>query len=186
MIRNLALALAAIVIIGAGFVITFFMWNQADGAKAFSMGVPLTEFNMKTAHALERGCNACHGDKLEAAVNRLLTARETPKPKLHGIFRAGYDVPMRVEDCMPCHNIKSTLAFAGSIHSLHLHSAGFNNMGGTCDSCHGTTLRGKRMLWDDENRYQVLNGIKYNRTPEFSRTTAGDPVRELEKAAKAN
>ncbi len=68
------------------------------------------------------------------------------KPKLHGIFATSYDIPMRVEDCLICHNTRTTLAFAGSIHSLHLHSAGFNNMGGSCDSCHATTLHGKLVL----------------------------------------
>jgi len=183
MIRNLALALAAIVIIGAGFVVTFAMWHQVDRAKAFSMGIPHTDFNMKTAHAMDRGCNACHGDHLAEDVNRLLTARA--KPKLHGIFRTSYSIPMRVEDCLICHNTKTKLAFAGSIHSLHLHSAGFANMGGNCDSCHGTTLRGKHVLWDDENRYNIMNGVKYNRTPEFNQTTAGDLARDLAKEAKA-
>lgn len=184
MIRNVVLALAAIVVVGAGFVITFAMWRQADSAKAFSLGVPFTEFNMKTAHALERGCNACHGDHLVDAVNRLLTGRE--HPKLHGIFRNGYGIAMRVEDCMPCHSTKTGLSFAGSIHSLHLQSAGFNNMGGSCDSCHGTTLRGKHVLWDDENRYNIMNDVKYNRTPEFSKTTAEDLVHDLAKEAKAH
>jgi len=183
MIRNVLLALGAIAVIGAGFVITFTMWHSADSAKAFALGVPLTEFNTKTAHALERGCNACHGEHLADAVNRLVVGRDTPK--LHGIFAPSYGIPMRVEDCLTCHNIKVALAFAGSIHSLHLHSAGFSNMGGNCDSCHGTTLRGHHVLWDDESRYDILNGIKYNPTPEFTKTTAGDPIREIEKEAKA-
>ena len=87
---------------------------------------------------------------------------------------------------MPCHSTKTTLSFAGSIHSVHLHSAGFNNMGGNCDSCHGTTLRGKQVLWDDVNRYNIINGIKYNRTPEFTKTTADDLIRDLKKEAKAH
>jgi hypothetical protein len=184
MIRNVAIALAAIIVIGAGFVTTFAMWHKADSAKAFALGVPFTEFNMKTAHALERGCNACHGDHLVDAVNRLLTGRA--KPKLHGIFRTSYGIPMRVEDCLPCHNTKTRLAFAGSIHSLHLHSAGFANMGGSCDSCHGTTLRGKHVLWDDNNRYNIMNGVRYNRTPAFTKATADDLVRDLKKQAKAD
>ncbi|HZD89571.1 MAG TPA: hypothetical protein VE224_05690 [Pseudolabrys sp.] len=183
MIRNLVLALAAIVVIGAGFVITFAMWHKTDRAKAFAMGVPYTGFNMKTAHALERGCNACHGDHLAEAVNRFMTARA--KPQLHGIFRAGYGIPMRVEDCMPCHNSKTGAAFAGSIHAVHLHSAGFANMGGTCDSCHGTTLRGQHVLWDDQNRYNIMNGVTYDRTPAFTQSTAGSLVRAPKTQARA-
>ena len=34
MIRNVAIALAAIIVIGAGFVTTFAMWHKADSAKA--------------------------------------------------------------------------------------------------------------------------------------------------------
>ena len=70
--------------------------------------------------------------------NRLVVGRA--KPELHGIFVTSYDIPMRVEDCLICHNTRTSLAFAGSIHSLHMHSASFTNMGGSCDSCHATTL----------------------------------------------
>jgi hypothetical protein len=183
MIRNALLALGAIIVIGAGFVVTFTVWRHMDQARAIALGVPYTNFNFKTAHAQERGCNACHADHLAADVNKLVVGRE--KPELHGIFATSYAIPMRVEDCLICHNTKTSIAFAGSIHSLHMHSAAFANMGGNCDSCHGTLLNGKFVLYDDQSRYQILNGVKYNRTPAFTQPSA-EMIRNLEQAAKAD
>jgi len=184
MIRNALLALAAIVVIGAGFVAAFAAWHAMDESRAAALGFPYTNFNWNTAHAQQRGCNACHADHLAADVNRLVVGRD--KPELHGIFATSYDIPMRVEDCLICHNKRTALAFAGSIHSLHLHAASFTNMGGNCDSCHGTTLDGKFVLYDDESRYQILNGVKYNRTPPFSQTSGERLIRDLATAAKAD
>jgi hypothetical protein len=183
MIRNALLAAGAIVVIVVGFLITFAVWRNTDQARARALGVPYTNFNWKTAHAQERGCNACHADHLAQDTNRLVVGRE--KPELHGIFATSYGIPMRVEDCLICHNTRTTLAFAGSIHSLHLHSAAFVNMGGSCDSCHGTLLNGKFVLYDDETRYQILNGVKYIRTPAFTQPTNA-MIRNLERAAKAD
>lgn len=180
MMRNALLALAAIIVIGAGFLVTFAMWRNMDEARAFALGVPYTSFNWKTVHAQERGCNACHADHLAQDVNRLTVGRA--KPELHGIFVTSYDIPMRVEDCLICHG----KSFAGSIHSLHLHAASFTNMGGNCDSCHATTLDGKFVLYTDETRYDILNGVKYNRTPAFAQSSSENLLRDLEKAAKAD
>ncbi len=184
MMRNVLLALAAIIVIGAGFAGTFAMWRHMDEARAFALGVPYTNFNWKTAHAQDRGCNACHADHLAADVNRLVVGRE--KPELHGIFATSYDIPMRVEDCLICHNMRTSLAFAGSIHSRHLNVASFRNMGGTCDSCHATTLNGKFVRYDDESRYYILNGVKTNPTPAFSQSSSETIIRGLEKAAKSD
>jgi len=183
MIRNTLLALGAIVVIAAGFVTTFMVWRYMDASRAFALGVSVTEFNLKSAHALERGCNACHADHLATDVNKLIVGRD--KPVLHGIFATSYGIAMRAEDCLICHNTHTSLAFAGSIHSLHLHSAGFANMGGNCDSCHGTLLNGKFVLYDDETRYQILNGVKYNPTPVFSQSSSANDIRALQRAAAA-
>jgi hypothetical protein len=178
MIRNALLALAAIVVIGAGFVATFAMWRHMDEARAFALGVPYTNFNWNTAHAQSRGCNACHADHLAADVGRLVVPRA--KPELHGIFVTSYDIPMRVEDCGICHG----KSFAGNMHSRHLHAASFVNMGGNCDSCHAT-INGKFVLYDDESRYGVLNGVKDNPTPTFSQPSSENMIRDLEKQAAA-
>jgi hypothetical protein len=183
-IRNALLAVSAVVVIGVGFLATFTAWRQMDRARAFALGIPYTNFNIKTAHAQERGCNACHADHLAADVNRLVIGRD--KPELHGIFATSYDIPMRVEDCLICHNTRTNLAFAGSIHALHMHSASFTNMGGNCDSCHGTLLNGKHVLYSDETRYHMLNGVKYNPTPAFSPLSSEDTRRNLDRAAKAD
>ena len=107
MIRNALLALGAIIVIGAGFVITFTVWRHMDQTRAAELGIPYTTFNFKTAHAQERGCNACHADHLAADTNRLVVGRD--KPELHGIFATSYNIPMRVEDCLICHNTKTSL-----------------------------------------------------------------------------
>lgn len=180
MIRNALLALAAIIVVGAGFAATFAMWRNMDEARAFALGVPYTNFNWNTAHAQNRGCNACHADHLAADVSRLVVGRA--KPEQHGIFITSYDIPMRVEDCLICHG----KSFAGSMHSRHLHAASFRNMGGNCDSCHATTLDGKFVLYTDETRYDVLNGIKFNRTPPFEQSSSETIIRDLERAAKAD
>ena len=184
MIRNALLALGAIIVIGAGFLITFGVWRHSDQARAGALGIPYTEFNFKTAHAQERGCNACHADHLAQDVDQLVVKRE--KPVLHGIFVTSYGIPMRVEDCLICHNTHTQLSFAGSIHSKHLHSAAFVNMGGSCDSCHGTLLNGKFVLYDDETRYLILNGVKYNRTPAFTQSSSENTIRNLKQAAEAD
>jgi hypothetical protein len=178
MIRNALIAVAAIVVIGAGFAGTFAMWHHMDEARAFALGVPNTNFNKNTANAQSRGCNACHGDHLAADVSRLVVPRA--KPELHGIFATSYDIPMRVEDCGICHGV----SFAGNMHSRHLHAASFTNMGGNCDSCHAM-INGKLVLYDDESRYDVLNGVKFNPTPAFSQSTSATMIRDLEIHAAA-
>jgi hypothetical protein len=177
MTRNALLVLGAIVVVAAGFLGAFFAWSHVNASRAAALGFADTAFNWNTAHAQDRGCNACHADHLAADVSRLTVPR--PTPQLHGIFATSYGIPMRVEDCLICHRNE----FAGNIHSLHLHSAAFTNMGGNCDSCHAT-INGKFVLYDDESRYNVLNGIKTDPTPPFS-PTSGE-IRSLEKAAAAN
>ena len=183
MIRNALLALAAVVVIGAGFVITFMMWRHTDEARAFALGVPYTNFNWKTVNAQNRGCNACHADHLAADVNRLVVGRA--KPELHGIFATSYDIPMRVGRLpdLPQH---TDIARLRRQHSLPASARGrISNMGGNCNSCHGTTLNGKHVLFDDENRYYILNGVKTIQTPAFSQPSS-QIIRDLEIAAKAD
>ena len=183
MMRNALLALAAIVVIGAGFVATFFAWNAMDKRRAFALGVPYTNFNWKTAHAQERGCNACHADHLAADTNRLTVGRA--KPELHGIFKTSYDIPMRVEDCLICHNTKDVAGLRRQ-HPFPAHAFGLlRQYGRSCDSCHATLLNGKFVLYSDETRYDVLNGVKYNATPVFTQQSSETMLRDLATAAKA-
>ena len=180
MIRNALLVLGAIIVIGVGFWGGFAMWRHQDEARAFAMGIPYTTFNWNTVYAQNRGCNACHADHLAADVNNLVVGRA--KPERHGIFVTSYGIPMRVEDCRICHRDDQ---FGGSLHTRHLISTAFTNMGGNCDSCHGTLLNGKFVLYDDQSRYQILNGINNNHTPAFSQP-ASELIRDLEKSARAN
>jgi hypothetical protein len=159
--RYALLALGAITVIGAGYVAAAPDSRSKDEARAVEVGVPYTEFNWKTLSAHKRGCNACHGDQLAATVSRLVVGRAWPKR--HGIFATSYGIPMRVEDCLICHG----KSFAGTIHSRHMHDAGFTAMGGNCDSCH-TMIKGRFVLYTDETRYEIINGIRYDPTPPFS------------------
>ena len=176
---NTLLAVGAIVIVAGGFFATFAMWRHLDEARAVALGIPYTEFNWKTAHAQERGCVACHADHLAADVNRLVVARK--KPVQHGIFVTSYDIPMRVEDCFICHG----KSFAASMHSRHLHAAAFTNMGGNCDSCH-TMVNGKMVLYDDQSRYDVINGVSFKPTPAFTSQSTDSLIDGLKSVAKAN
>ncbi len=163
--RPLLVTLGAAGLIAAGFGITFTIWHHGNAARAVALGVPYTTYNWETVFAQQRGCAACHGGHLAADVSRVPVPR--PAPVLHGIFMTSYGIPMRVEDCLPCHGGATTLPFAESIHSLHLQSAAFADMGGECSSCHVLT-HGKFLLYDDETRYAVMNGVVKIPTPPFA------------------
>jgi len=165
--KTLSVLLTTVVIVGGPAVSNAFAGaSEQDEARAFAMGIPYTNFNWNTAHAQDRGCNACHGDHLAADVSRIVVRRA--KPELHGIFVMGYDIPMRVEDCLPCH--ANSNSFADSIHARHAYSAAFVSMGPNCNSCH-TIVDGKLVLYDDETRYSVMNGVQQIPTPAFSKAT---------------
>ena len=118
-------------------------------------------------HAQNRGCNACHTDYLADATNSTPVRRA--KPELHGIFVVGYDIALRAEDCQICHTKKKGFPaipkYADSIHSMHLYSSGFSSMAGNCESCHVSASNFE--LYDDNSRYDLLNGITSIPTPEF-------------------
>jgi hypothetical protein len=164
--RRALLGLATIGAVSLGVALALAQPKQtatSDQDAAFNLGVPATTFNIRTAHALERGCNACHGDHLADVVGMLAVPR--PTPELHGNFATSYGIPMRVEDCLICHG----KAFAGDMHSVHLHSKAFASLQGSCDSCHAME-NGQFILYDDESRYRILNGITRSfPTPPFSK-----------------
>jgi hypothetical protein len=160
-----AFTLSAVVVVAALFWLAFSLWHQSDARKAYAMGFPDTLYNWHTIHAEGRGCNACHGSHLADDVNKTVVFRNAPQ--LHGIFATSYAIPMRVEDCMPCHGGKSTAPFAEQIHAIHMQSAAFANMGGSCESCHAT-VNGNVVLFDDETRYDLLNGVEKSPTPQFT------------------
>jgi hypothetical protein len=158
-------ALLSILMIGCGACSAVAASPEQDQARAAAMAFPYTTYNWQVIHAQDRGCSACHADHLAADVSALAVRRL--KPDHHGIFVVS--VPMRVEDCLPCHGPGgSKPPFAPVIHALHLHSAAFTGMGGNCDTCHVIT-NGKFLLYDDETRYGIMNGVEQIPTPAFSR-----------------
>jgi hypothetical protein len=82
MMRRALLGLATIGAVSVGVVLALAQPKQAattDEDRAFKLGVPYTTFNMRTAHGLERGCNACHGDNLADVVGMLAVPRPAPE-----------------------------------------------------------------------------------------------------------
>lgn len=140
--------------------------NSPDQARAEALGVPYTPYNWQVAHVQDRGCNACHGGNLAAIVSQVHVPRS--KMPIHGKFATSYNIPMRVEDCLPCHANNKRLAFADAIHSIHLFSAPFTTMHGNCASCHAV-VKGRFLLYDDETRYDIMSGIQHSPTPAFTK-----------------
>lgn len=130
---------------------------------------PPTEFNEKVVRAAKRGCNACHSD-LADSVKRL-PQQLIYRDKGHPIIAGSYDIPLRVEDCLPCHAQESFLPFAPFIHAAHLGSKAFQavSQGQGCLSCHvmGAPRREPIELYDDETAYELMNGIVKEPTPSF-------------------
>ncbi|MDA8064115.1 MAG: hypothetical protein M0031_01235 [Thermaerobacter sp.] len=157
-----------LILVAALFAGVFFLWHtqQTDRA-ALTLGVPPTTFNLQVVHAGERGCRSCHGNHLTQVLRRL------PKHGLlsgypgHPTFKMGRKIPLRVEDCLSCH-AQGPLAFANYIHAIHLDSPAFRDMGGSCDSCH-VVQGGKFLLYDDETKYGLMNGIVTVPTPSFGK-----------------
>ena len=156
---------AGVILVAVVFCGAFYAWHQETATQAQRIGVPPTAYNLMVVHANVRGCAACHSD-LAADVDALVVGRSVPV--LHGTFTTSYGIPMRVEDCMPCHGPSTPLPFASDIHSIHMGSPAFANMGGTCDSCHAT-VNDKFVLYDDETRFSLMNGITETPTPPFGR-----------------
>jgi hypothetical protein len=154
-------------VVSASFLATAVSQDKADEDRAFALGVPYTSYNWKMAHANQRGCNACHADQLAETVSNMTVRRA--KPPLHGIFVIGQGIAFRVEDCQICHTkedeVSTAPEYADTIHSVHLFSSGFTGMGGSCESCHVSSSDFK--LYDDNTRYNLLNGITLIPTPEF-------------------
>lgn len=168
MIRKALPILGAIIVVSAGFFATLAMsQDQNDAARALTLGVPYSTFNWKSVHVQDRGCNACHGNYLAETTNNTVVRRA--RPPLHGIFVIGHDIPLRVEDCQICHTKKKGFPtipkYANTIHSVHLYSSGFTSMRGSCESCHVSASNFD--LYDDNTRYDLLNGITLIPTPEF-------------------
>jgi len=163
--------LGALAVVAAVFFGVYSLWHRGEAARAAAMGVPYTTFNVMTQHALDRGCEACHTDRLASDLNSLVVPRD--HPIIHGEFVTSYGIAMRVEDCLPCHGERTTLPFAEDIHALHLGSTAFANMGGSCESCHAT-VKGQLVLYDDETRYALMNGIVEIPTPVVSKDVSGD------------
>ena len=110
--------------------------------------IPSERFVYNTAllHADQRGCNACH--ELEQIVQAM--------PMSHPQLMMTYNVEMTYWNCMPCHISRNPVR--NTIHSTHLMSGTFQEMNGSCLSCHQIDgMTGEYKLWDDV-KYNVMTG----------------------------
>jgi hypothetical protein len=85
------------------------------------------------------------------------------KSGLHGIFVTSYGIPNARGGLSDLSRklIRWQHPFAALARRL------VTKIGGNCDSCQAM-INGKSVLYDDEFRYDVLNGVKHNPTPPFS------------------
>jgi len=103
-------------------------------------------------NADNRGCTACH------TIEDALESMET----YHGIIYFGYNVEQGLQNCFGCHSFYDN-RMRDAIHTLHNRSEVFDNMDGSCESCHyiDTTSDGSAVYkrWDYV-KYDVMRGFE--------------------------
>ena len=106
-------------------------------------------YNTYVLDADHRGCTSCH-DLDETLMGNLD----------HWLYYGEYDnEPIRYDDCFGCHDAYgvSMQNFTDYMHG-HMNKASFQDMGGSCLSCHHVTEDGTYQIWD-EVKYDVMRGI---------------------------
>ena len=98
-------------------------------------------YNTYWLKAEERGCLSCH-DTLEDAMMNQNT--------YHRLIIMGYPVEQGVQNCLMCHDTWQPQAtkLKDTIHQIHMGTATFDAMGGSCMSCHASDDEGDFVLWD--------------------------------------
>lgn len=106
----------------------------------------------------ERGCLSCH-DTLEDAMMNQNT--------YHRLIIMGYPVEQGVQNCLMCHDTWQPQAtkLKDTIHQIHMGTATFEAMGGSCMSCHAIDDDGEFVLWDY---------VKYDQYKGFNLVSAED------------
>lgn len=104
-------------------------------------------YNTYFLNAQNRGCTACH------------TLQWAMKQINHCIYEGSYPTDtMSYQTCIGCHSeTYSGMNLMQPIHTTHLRSEAFDNMGGTCESCHYITYDGEFQRWDMV-KYDVMAG----------------------------
>ena len=112
----------------------------------------ITSWNTYFLDSDNRGCTACH--TIEDALEMMET--------YHGIIYFGYNVEQGLQNCFGCHSFYDN-NMRDAIHTLHRRNEDFEDMGGSCESCHyikrndDGTIEYQR--WDYV-KYDVLRGIE--------------------------
>ena len=104
-------------------------------------------YNTYFLNAENRGCTACH------------TLQWAMKQINHCIYDGAYPTDkMNYQTCVGCHSATySGMGLQQPIHTTHLRSTAFNNMGGSCESCHYIDENGTYHRWDFV-KYDVMYG----------------------------
>ncbi len=94
-----------------------------------------------------RGCNECH------VLEDVITQMDT----FHGVMYMKYENKLTLGTCVACHSFYPT-PLRDSVHSIHMGSAAFQSMSGSCQSCHYIDGDGNYLRWDTV-KYDHLQGI---------------------------
>lgn len=111
-------------------------------------------YNVAVLKAEERGCNACHD--LSDALEMLPLSH----PRLNNMY---INDELSVEMCIVCHTFLGYYGvdLAESMHSLHMLSDSFKEIGGDCLSCHNIdNTTGEFQVWD-RVKYDLFHGVTY-------------------------
>lgn len=104
-------------------------------------------WNTKGLDAEHRGCAACHD------ITEMIQQMDITHPEL----KNPYNVDETIDFCFMCHY--AALNIGDSMHTIHMNSKAFQQMGGSCNSCHYIdTNSGEMELWDHV-KYDVMMGI---------------------------
>ena len=106
----------------------------------------ITSWNNYFLNADNRGCTACHS--IEDALEMM--------ESYHGIIYMGYNNEQGLQNCFGCHSFYDN-RMRDAIHTLHQRSSTFQQMGGTCESCHYINR-----LEDGTIEYQRWDYVKYD------------------------
>lgn len=106
-------------------------------------------YNTYTLNADNRGCSSCHdlADTMQGSLG-------------HWLYKGNYDnEQIRYDDCFGCHEAYGVTLqdFQTAMHA-HMDRQSFQDMGGTCNSCHYETADGEYKIWDDV-KFDVMRGI---------------------------
>lgn len=117
-------------------------------------------FNNKYYNSDQRGCGACHTDLADDLMCMEDFNQEGNGGWSHYDMRNDMGIDMTWRQCLSCHLESSyTHEFSTVIHVHHEGNKVFEAMGGNCWSCHFVDEDLHELVFWDEVKYDVLDGI---------------------------